>query len=152
MGMLDTAVDQNKLEEGYRKLPYLDTEGHWTFGYGTRIDDGLEQWEAEALLRATLERLDTAIDLRLGKAYRDMNDARRAVLLGMAYQMGIEGLFRFRKTLAYIRAGEYVNASHEMLDSDWARNPALVRSGRPHRMALQMRTGEYQFRLTEKKR
>lgn len=43
------------------------------------------------------------------------------VLLDMTYNMGLGWFSKFKKTVAYVRAGDYDAASVEMLDSLWAR-------------------------------
>jgi lysozyme len=43
------------------------------------------------------------------------------VLIEMAYQLGVNGLLKFKKTLALIKQGKYKEASIEMLDSKWAK-------------------------------
>ena len=39
----------------------------------------------------------------------------------MCYQLGVTGVSKFKKTLAYLENFEYRMASKEMLDSRWAR-------------------------------
>ena len=57
----------------------------------------------------------------------------------MAFNLGVNGLLGFRKTLALIEAGDYTKASVEMLDSKWARQV----KGRATRLSEQMRTGKW---------
>ncbi len=47
--------------------------------------------------------------------------ARREVLVEMAFQMGAAKLATFRKFLAAAEAGDFERAAEEMLDSKWAR-------------------------------
>jgi lysozyme len=61
------------------------------------------------------------------------------VLVGMAFQMGTEGLLKFKNTLAMVQAGDYESAAKGMLQSLWARQTPE----RAARMAKQMRTGEW---------
>ena len=39
----------------------------------------------------------------------------------MAYQIGVSGLYKFRKTLRYAREGKFDEMADEMLNSSWAR-------------------------------
>jgi lysozyme len=64
-------------------------------------------------------------------------DARRAVLLDMAFNMGAAGLARFKTTLQNVRSGMFHAAADSMLRSKWA---AQVK-GRARRLARIMRTG-----------
>jgi lysozyme len=42
------------------------------------------------------------------------------VLVEMAYQMGVNGLLKFKNTLKYCKARDYKNMAEEMLKSKWA--------------------------------
>ena len=50
-----------------------------------------------------------------------MPEDGRDVIYEMCYQLGVTGVSKFKKTLAYIENSEYKMASKEMLDSKWAR-------------------------------
>ena len=66
-----------------------------------------------------------------------LSDPRNAVLLDMAFSsMGARGLLKFKKTLALIEKGKYVEGSIEMLSSRWA---AQVPT-RANRLSEMMRT------------
>jgi lysozyme len=56
----------------------------------------------------------------------------------MAFNLGVEGLKRFKDTLSSVQAGEYQEAAKCMLDSKWASQV----KGRAVRLANMMRTGE----------
>jgi len=43
------------------------------------------------------------------------------VLLNMCFNLGIYGLLGFKKTLAYIKAGDWERAANNMLVSRWAK-------------------------------
>ena len=97
------------------------------------------QAEADADLGARLasfcRRLDAALPW-----WRELDPPRAAVLLNMAYNMGLGGLLAFKNTLAAVRAGNYPAASAGMLASAWARQVGA----RASRLAMQMRTGQPQ--------
>lgn len=117
-------IDELKRREGFRSYAYQDSEGYLTIGYGTLIDrrkgGGITKEEAEYLAKNRVEKarkqLVSALDWVV---YLD--GVRFNVLLDMTYNMGIMGLLGFRKTLTYIKNGEYKKAATEMLDSTWAR-------------------------------
>ena len=52
--------------------------------------------------------------------YSGLTDNRKSVLINMAFNLGINGLLNFRKTLKFIEQENYLDASKEMLDSQWA--------------------------------
>ena len=39
----------------------------------------------------------------------------------MAYQMGVDGLFKFKKMIAALGKGDWNEAAHQALDSRWAK-------------------------------
>lgn len=121
---------------------YADHLGYLTIGWGRLIDKrkggGLSQAEADLLLDNDLARVEAALVDTL-PWFRGLCEPRRAVLAGMAYQMGLEGLLGFRSTLASVRDERFADAAEGMRRSLWARQtPARAR-----RMAHQMETGEW---------
>ena len=71
--------------------------------------------------------------------FSSLNEPRQAVLVSMAYQMGIHGLAAFVGTLACVACGDFTGAANSMRASVWAhQTPA-----RAVRMASQMQTGEW---------
>ena len=58
----------------------------------------------------------------------------------MAFQLGIDGLLKFKNTLNLIEAGDYETASKEMLNSLWAKQTPE----RAKRLSEQIRTCQWQ--------
>lgn len=128
-------------EEGYVRHAYKDHLGYLTIGYGTMIDvrrgGGISKPQARMLLdQSENEAIDALEDLVF---WKDLNAARRAVLVSMVYQMGFSGVMAFRRMRAALRAGDYDTAAEEMLDSDWYREDTPDRA---ERHAEIMRLGE----------
>ena len=74
-----------------------------------------------------------------------LDDARRAVLVNMAFNMGLgvhgqSGLLGFTRMLGAVERGDYDRASAEMMDSRWAQQVGP----RAQRLSRQMQTGEWQ--------
>lgn len=138
----DKATDQIKKDEGCVLYAYDDHLGYSTIGYGRLIDrrkgGGISQDEAEYLLKndisARLKQLGSSIEF-----WDELDEVRKAVLLNMSFQLGVNGLLKFKATLAYIEAGDYENAAANMLKSKWATQTP----NRAKRMAEQMRTGAW---------
>lgn len=70
--------------------------------------------------------------------------ARAEVLLNMAFNLGVDGLLKFKNTLDMLRAAieghaSYARVADGMLNSLWARQVGR----RADELARQMRTGEY---------
>lgn len=126
-------------EEGYRQFPYRCTAGKLTIGIGFNLDDtGLSMDESLLILRHRIVKIRNAIRKKC-PWYDSLAEARQACLVGMAYQMGIEGLFKFKVTLAYAEAGRYEEAALNMLASKWARQTPA----RAQRAAYMMRYGKF---------
>lgn len=129
-------------EEGAESCAYQDSLGYWTIGVGRLIDSrkggGLSNDEIDLLLDNDIKRNYEAV-LKALPWMEKLNDARQAVLIGMAFQMGLRGLLGFKRALGSIEDGQYKEAAMYMLDSAWAEQTF----GRATRMAKQMETGEW---------
>lgn len=138
-------VKQLKADEGVVPHAYRCSEGFWTIGVGRLVDkrktgSGLRPEEITFLLNNDIDDRIDALTRRL-PWFQDLDDARKGVLLNMSFQMGVEGLLGFERTLALIRDGKYENAAHAMLQSLWAKQTPE----RAKRMAEQMRSGIWQY-------
>ena len=49
--LTEELVEEIKREEGFVPVVYLDNKGKKTIGYGTLLEDGISEVEAELLLR-----------------------------------------------------------------------------------------------------
>ena len=130
-------------DEGVVRHAYEDSLGFTTIGVGRLIDarrgGGLRDSEIDFLLHNDIEEKTAQVLAALPWASK-LNEPRFAVLVNMAFQMGIGGLLRFHRTLGSIEDGQYFEAAVEMLESTWAQQT----STRAHRLATQMETGEWQ--------
>lgn len=131
-----------RLDESEVLHAYPDHLGLWTIGVGRLIDrrrgGGISTVESAMLLGNDLARIDAGLD-RLVPWWRELDVPRRAVLQGMAFQMGLDGLAGFALTLIKVRQRDFDAAAAEMLRSRWAQQTPE----RAHRMSEQMRTGEW---------
>jgi len=114
-------LENIKKSEGFRPRVYQCTEGHDTIGYGFAIKDlHLDEDISTMILERKIAKLVKRVGDRLPYLYTvpiEVHD----VLVEMAYQMGVSGLLKFKKTLMYIETKDYKDASVEMLDSRWAK-------------------------------
>jgi lysozyme len=138
-------VRQLRGDEGERACVYPDHLGYWTIGVGRLVDKrrpgaGLRSHEIAYLLQSDIDDRTEALTRRL-PWFQNLDDARKGVLINMAFQMGVDGLLKFKRTLALVEAGQYEIAAHNMLQSLWAQQTPA----RAQRMAEQMRTGQWQF-------
>lgn len=130
-------------EEGEVLHVYKDSLGFDTIGVGILVDarkgGGLRPEESAFILNNRI-RIMTAAVIKRWPFVAKLNDARQAVVIAMAFQMGIATLAQFVNTLRNIEAGFYDKAATGMLNSLWARQTPE----RAKRMSEQMRTGVWQ--------
>jgi len=133
--------DRIKKHEGYRRLPYkldYDTdkgepiyEPFKTGGYGHKVNEGEhnpnitgEQFNYTKAYWEDVFEKDFNIALTGTRKLVDESKTHPiafGILVEMAYQMGVDGTSKFKKTLEFVKNGEYEKAGDEMLDSKWAR-------------------------------
>lgn len=113
------ALTMLKHFEGFRSLPYRDTRGVLTVGYGTSLQNGITEPEAQLLLQSRVQTTETAL-FQEGW-YQTLSEVRKAAILSMAYQLGIEGFRKFKATIAALSAGDFSTAAYQMMSSRWAR-------------------------------
>lgn len=139
-------------EEGWSSKPYLCSEGYPTIGFGFRIgpkDAPLKlyrlkisralgvAWLAEEVQR-TMD--DMQKHPEIVAAMASCNDARKAILISMAYQMGADGLAKFDNTLKAVAEQHWSDAQAGMTASLWGRKQS---PNRANRHALQMLRGQW---------
>ena len=129
-------------DEGVVRHAYEDSLGFTTIGVGRLIDarrgGGLRDSEIDFLLNNDIAEKTAQVLAALPWAFK-LSKPRQAVLINMAFQMGIGGLFKFKRMLGSVEDGQYGEAAAEMLDSTWAKQTPE----RAHRLATQMETGEW---------
>jgi lysozyme len=128
--MMQDLISQLKRHEGFSQKPYQCTSGVWTWGFGfTEIT----QDEADMVLRLKVLELRHSLHDRICH----LTPARQAVVLNMAYNLGLAGLGKFKRMWAAMRDGNWDLAADEMLNSKWARQVG----NRAVELAEQMRRG-----------
>jgi len=112
-----SVINSLKKHEGFSGFSYKDTLGFPTIGFGTK--EPLTEFEAEMLLN---HRLDICIvELLRREPFTDtLPHDKKMIPLEMAYQMGVDGLLKFKKMFKALKESDYELASKEMLDSKWA--------------------------------
>lgn len=114
--LYDRLVSGIKKHEGFRARPYFDSLGVGTIGYGTTW---ITEDEADKLLRNRLQACITEIDACVKEREISLDEVRCAVLYEMCYQLGIDGVKRFRKMWDALKDMDYETASREMKASRW---------------------------------
>lgn len=134
---------QLRRDEGVVEHAYQDHLGWWTIGVGRLIDKRkggrLTDDEIDYLLANDIAEKERELEASVS-FYKRLDEARKGVLLNMAFNLGVQGLLGFRNTLKLIETGKYEEASKEMLKSKWAKQVG----DRAVRLSKQMLTGEWQ--------
>lgn len=126
--------------EGYKQFPYICSAGKLTVGIGFNLDDvGLSKSESLVILEMRLTKIDKRLTEDL-PWFSNLNDARKSAIKDMAYQMGINGLFSFKKSLKLMADELYGAAGIEFSDSDWSRQTP----NRSAKVCSMIKTGEFQ--------
>jgi lysozyme len=107
------------LHEGKRNLPYEDTEGHLTIGYGHNLDVPLSDKAIEQILLDDIATAESELD-RIFPDWRDLSESRQNVLVDMMFNLGAPRYLSFVKFWAAMREEDYQTAAEEMVDSKWA--------------------------------
>jgi len=120
-----------------RHMPYTDTAGKVTIGFGRNLTDrGLSMVEADICREHDID--DAIKDLIVRYPWVDSLDpVRQGVLVNMTFNLGIARLSGFKQTLARLQLHDYEGASVQMLESLWASQVGH----RALRLAEQMRRG-----------
>ena len=123
-------IDSIKQNEGYRPRVYRCSENYDTIGYGFAVKDlHLD----EDICDMILERKLGELKLRIHKNYPfvlDLPESVQDVVIEMVYQLGLTGFSAFKKTIQFLRLGDFESASVEMLDSRWGREQTPDRAKR----------------------
>lgn len=131
-------VRQLRLHEGERLRPYRCTAGKLTIGVGRNLEDrGITAEESAMLLSNDISREERELLAALPWVAK-LSEVRQRVLLDMSFNLGLQGLLAFKRTLAAIQAGQYQQAAGMMLESLWARQVGQ----RAQRLSEMMATGQ----------
>ena len=127
--------------EGLRLKPYQCTAGRWTIGYGHNLEahgksniESITLDEAEKFLDEDISSAENQCRTRIPD-FDNLTDVRKAVLIDMCFNLGINGLLGFKKTLTLISQNRFTSAAVEMLDSKWAGQVKSRSSRLSHMMA-----------------
>lgn len=139
--------------EGLRLKPYRCTKGKWTIGVGRCLDTnpltevekrvvgdvwgGITKNAALFLLRNDLEKVEKQCSDLI--CWGVLDDERRYALIDMAFQLGINGLRKFKKMLSALEKNDYITASNECMDSNYAKQTR----NRAERISRLIKTGRW---------
>ncbi|NOU49973.1 glycoside hydrolase family protein [Pseudoalteromonas sp. JBTF-M23] len=156
-----------KRHEGLRLSAYQCSAGKWTIGIGRNLEDNplsvdeidalssmgvkccepkamrlSEESQAYYLLANDIEKINEKLP-EMFSNWSEISYTRRDVLRDMAFNLGLSGLANFTKMRAAIEAGNWVDATFEMLNSRWARQVGDCLGQRAYTLAKMMTSDEY---------
>lgn len=154
--MIDTyeATQRLILHEGLRLQPYFCSKGKKTIGIGRCLDTnpltveeekvvgdwqhGITKGAAVYLLLNDIKRIEAELKKKI-KFFKHLDDERQYALLDMAFNLGVRGLLQFERMLKALSDKKYKTASHECLNSRYAKEVGQ----RAERIAHLLATGEF---------
>lgn len=115
-----TLLDQLKHDEGFRPRPYRCPAGKLTIGYGLNLDAGIPERLASQILEWQISDLRTGLSAMI-PFWLKLTPSRQDVFINMAFNLGMQGLFGFRRMLEAAERGNVSGVCNEMRDSKWAK-------------------------------
>ena len=128
--------------EGRVSYAYQDSLGYWTIGVGHLIDKRKGGSLPESIIDSLLDcDIAAAKDELLAAlpGVAELDEVRQAVLIDMAFNLGVPGLLGFHNLLLAIHKKDYSAASVDMLNSRWASQVG----SRATELSHMMKTGEW---------
>lgn len=144
-----------EFHEGFRSKPYLCTQGKKTIGIGRNLEakpfteaerliiknpKNITKQDAYFLLENDIMETIRLLD-NMVRCFSKLDDERRYALIDMCFQLGINGLLKFKNMLAAMDKGDFEKASKECLNSDYAKQTPA----RAQRIARLIKTGEWRI-------
>lgn len=142
---------QLQVEEAFRRFVYDDAtgqeivpgytvQGNPTIGYGRNlIAQGVSEEEALVLLERDIARAWREVREHIPWAESQLSVIRFAVLVNMAFNLGIEGLLGFQEMLTALQQGDYDGAADAMVQSLWYKQTGT----RAQTLVEQMRSNQW---------
>ncbi len=133
---LDLLREELTRDEGERNQPYKCTAGFNSIGIGHNLDTKpISKRAIQVIFEDDLADAMAFLDRKL-PWWRTLSDARRRVLVNMAFNMDGR-LLGFVKALAAMKAGDFEEAARQMESSLWAKQVG----NRAVRLCEMMRNG-----------
>jgi lysozyme len=123
--------EQLKIDEGVKYEIYNDHLGYATFGIGHLITDKDPEYGKPIGTKITEERVNeifqTDVELYISETksvfpgLENKPEKIQLVLVNMCFNLGAPRLSKFKKFIAAIDQEQWMEASLEMMDSQWAK-------------------------------
>lgn len=123
--------------EGLKLKPYRCSEGYLTIGVGHNLDaNGISEEIAFLLLREDIEKAKNALSAY--SFWESLDKVRQDALTDFMFNVGAGTFAKFKNMIAALEAGDYKQASRELLNSRYAKQVGK----RAQTIALMISTGE----------
>ena len=152
MNKLNEWSDRLIEHEGIRLMPYYCPMGKLTIGVGRNLEDnplnieekkalgdymrGITENGAKMLLRNDIKRCYGALK-KMILNFVELDDNRQYAMIDMCFQLGVEGFRQFKRMRRYMGKRNFVMASYECLQSNYA----MQTPNRAKRIARVISTG-----------
>ena len=119
--MTPSGIARLQAEEGFRSIPYQDTTGHWTVGFGTNLSAGITRPMAIAWMLETLAKNRAELEDLLW--FRAICPQAQDIVEDMCYNLGLDGLLQFHDMIAALSETppDYARAADAIRKSLWMR-------------------------------
>jgi lysozyme len=107
-------------DEDYRKHVYNDSHGNATIGIGFNLNAGISKNLALHIAKFQIAEIQETLSYKF-PFWNKLSRTRQDVLVNLAFNLGINGLLKFKKMLAAIEEEDWARAKYELLDSAAAR-------------------------------
>lgn len=117
----DTVASYIQGHEGLSLKPYYCTANKLSIGIGRNLDDrGITKEEALLLFANDMRLAVSDLYRVFGEDWKTFPDNVQLALIDMMFQLGLTRFCGFKKTIEYLKAGNWKEAAREMMDSKYA--------------------------------
>lgn len=111
-----------KRDEGYRESVYIDSVGVPTLGWGhaLHVNSFVPPEVCELFFEHDFKRIVYQAERFFKKYELSLNSVRQFVIINMMFNMGYNGVTKFKNMIAALQERDYEEAAVQMLDSKWA--------------------------------
>lgn len=118
------AVEQIKVHENFKAIPYKDIDGKFAIGFGHKkyalpSMKPISYAKAINLLYDDLEQAVKDARAFYPKFDSDLGELRKALVVNLAYNLGLTNLLQFRKLRECLSKKDFEGAAHSLEDSLW---------------------------------
>lgn len=132
---LDLAAHLIKVNEGFKSSVYYDTVGNSTIGYGFNLNDkntkeavlnvagtvyNITPDQADRVLNDLIYKIYETFYNQSGIYWHHQKNGIKAVLIDMAYNLGIFGFLKFDTFLNFLDQKDYMAAAADLTKTLWA--------------------------------